>query len=71
VGEKVELQSLLPGDLVFYGDAAFAHHVAIYLGTIRGVPVVLDAPRPGEVVRLDPLTAGGDLFAATRPSAAR
>lgn len=70
-GPKVELQSLQPGDLAFYGNPGFAHHVAIYLGTVRGVPMVLDAPRPGEVVRLDPLFAGGDLFAATRPVAAR
>lgn len=67
-GGKVELKSLLPGDLTFYGNPAFAHHVAIYLGTVRGVPTVLNAPAPGEVVRLDPLTAGGDLFAATRPA---
>lgn len=64
---KVELGSLLPGDLAFYGNPAFAHHVAIYLGTIRGVPTVVDAPAPGEVVRLDPLRAG-DLFAAARPT---
>lgn len=70
-GVKVGLESLLPGDLAFYGNPGFAHHVAIYLGTVRGVPAVLDAPRPGEVVRLDPLLAGGDLFAATRPAAAR
>lgn len=68
---KVELESLEPGDLAFYGNPGFAHHVAIYLGTIRGTPAVLDAPRPGEVVRLDPLTAGGDLFAATRPAPPR
>jgi cell wall-associated NlpC family hydrolase len=68
---KVELNSLEPGDLAFYGNSTFAHHVAIYLGTVRGTPAVLDAPRPGEVVRLDPLTAGGDLFAATRPAPPR
>ncbi|WP_194925822.1 C40 family peptidase [Catenulispora pinisilvae] len=67
-GSKVELQSLEPGDLAFYGDPSFAHHVAIYLGTVHGIPAVLNAPAPGEVVRLDPLTAGGDLFAATRPA---
>lgn len=65
---KVELKSLEPGDLAFYGDSTFAHHVAIYLGAVHGTPTVLDAPRPGAVVRLDPLTAGGDLFAATRPA---
>jgi len=67
-GSKVELKSLLPGDLAFYGTSAFAHHVAIYLGVVGGIPTVLDAPRPGAVVRLDPLNAGGDLFAATRPT---
>lgn len=66
-GDKVELKSIEPGDLAFYGDNRFAHHVAIFLGQIRGVPTVLDAPRPGEVVRLDPLGAS-DLFAATRPA---
>lgn len=68
---KVELESLEPGDLAFYGNPGFAHHVAIYLGTVRGIPAVLDAPRPGQVVRLDPLTAGGDFFAATRPAPPR
>jgi cell wall-associated NlpC family hydrolase len=68
-GVKVELQSLRPGDLVYYGGPAFAHHVAMYLGTSRGVEVVLDAPHTGAVVRLDPLAAR-DLFGATRPASA-
>lgn len=67
-GVKVDLKSLLPGDLAFYGNVSFAHHVAIYLGQLRGAGVVLDAPAPGKVVRFDPLLAGGDLFAATRPA---
>ena len=66
-GDKAELKSIAPGDLAFYGDTRFAHHVAIFLGKIRGVPVVLDAPAPGKVVRLDPLSAA-DLFGATRPA---
>lgn len=70
-GGKVDLERLLPGDLAFYGNPSFAHHVAIYLGTVHGTPAVLDAPAPGKVVRLDPLLAGGDLFAATRPTPAR
>ncbi|MEY9859785.1 cell wall-associated NlpC family hydrolase [Catenulispora sp. GAS73] len=69
-GNRVDLKSLLPGDLTFYGTPTFAHHVAIYLGDIDGKPTVLDAPRPGAVVRLDPLNAGGDLFAAARPAVA-
>lgn len=67
-GVKVDLRGLLPGDLAFYGNTGFAHHVAIYLGQLNGAGVVLDAPAPGKVVRLDPLLAGGDLFAATRPA---
>lgn len=67
-GDKVDLKSVQPGDLAFYGDTKFAHHVAIFLGQVRGVPVVLDAPAPGKVVRLDPLIAT-DLFAAARPAA--
>jgi cell wall-associated NlpC family hydrolase len=68
-GVKVELQKIEPGDLVYYGSPGFAHHVAIYLGRLGGAGVVLDAPRPGEVIRLDPLAAD-DLFAATRPAPA-
>ena len=63
-GPAVPLSSLKPGDLVFYGNSDFAHHVGIFVGT----GVILDAPRTGTVIRLDPLTAE-DLFAATRPSA--
>lgn len=66
-GVKVDLKSLLPGDLVYYGSPQFAHHVAIYLGVVRGESVVLDAPAPHETVRLDPLAAS-DLFAASRPA---
>ena len=65
-GVKVELQSLQPGDLVYYGSPSFAHHVGMYLGTARGSGVILDAAHPGTEVRLDPMAAD-DLFAATRP----
>lgn len=66
-GPAESLSRLRPGDLVFYGSPAFAHHVAIYLGTLDGRGVVLDAPRPGEKIRLDPLAAS-DLLAATSPA---
>ncbi|MBS2545520.1 C40 family peptidase [Catenulispora sp. NL8] len=69
-GVKVDLKSLLPGDLVFYGSPSFAHHVAIFMGVVRGTAVVLNAPAPHETVRFDPLAAD-DLFAASRPTAAR
>jgi cell wall-associated NlpC family hydrolase len=63
-GPAVPLSSLKPGDLVFYGNSDFAHHVGIFVGS----GVILDAPKTGTVVRLDPLAAD-DLFAATRPRA--
>jgi cell wall-associated NlpC family hydrolase len=66
----VGLSALEPGDLVFYGDPTFAHHVGIFVGTINGSGVILDAPKSGEVVGLDPLAAD-DLFAAARPAASR
>ena len=66
-GVKVELQSVQPGDLVYYGTPSFAHHVGMYLGTIRGSNVILDAAHPGTDIRLDPMAAD-DLFAATRPA---
>ena len=66
-GPAKSLSQLRPGDLVFYGNPVFAHHVAIYLGALDGAGVVLDAPRPGEVIRLDPLAAD-DLLAATSPA---
>lgn len=65
-GPAESFSRLRPGDLVFYGSPAFAHHVAIYLGALNGAGVVLDAPRPGEEIRLDPLVAN-DLLAATSP----
>lgn len=53
-GHRVDRESLLPGDLVFYGKAGvFLHHVAIYVGE----GYILDAPRPGEKVRIDPVDA--------------
>lgn len=69
-GVSVPLSSLQPGDLVFYGNDSFAHHVGIYIGSAKGAGVILDAPKSGAVVRFDPLAAD-DLFAATHPSITR
>ncbi|MEY9855113.1 cell wall-associated NlpC family hydrolase [Catenulispora sp. GAS73] len=60
-GRPVATADLRGGDLVFYGDPnGFLHHVAIYVGA----GLVIDAPHPGAVVRLDPVAA--DDYAGAR-----
>ncbi|MEV7618247.1 NlpC/P60 family protein [Streptomyces sp. NPDC089799] len=58
--------ALLPGDLVFYGydpDAdSTIHHVGIYLGNGQ----MINAPRPGKPVRIDPVTAMPDYAGGAR-----
>ena len=66
VGAKVDLGSLLPGDLLFWAtdpaDPATIHHVAIYLGG----GMMLAAPHTGDVVKVQPVYMDG-FFGATRP----
>jgi len=45
----VPLNALQPGDLVFFGDASYSHHVGIYVGGGS----MIDAPHTGAVVRYD------------------
>jgi cell wall-associated NlpC family hydrolase len=45
----VPLNALLPGDLVFYGNASYSYHVALYVGGGQ----VIEAPRTGAVVSYD------------------
>ncbi len=47
--KPVPLNALLPGDLVFYGNASFSSHVAIYAGGGQ----VIEAPYTGAVVSYD------------------
>ncbi|MDQ0904653.1 cell wall-associated NlpC family hydrolase [Streptomyces canus] len=62
--EPVKPEDARPGDLVFYGKTATGiHHVGIYVGG----GYMLNAPRPGTKVRLDPLDALTDLYALARP----
>lgn len=62
--EPVKPGQMRPGDLVFYGkSAASIHHVGIYIGG----GYMLNAPRPGTKVRVDPLDMMRDLFAVARP----
>ena len=43
----VALSDVRPGDLVFFGNASYSHHVAIYAGGGS----VIEAPHTGDVVR--------------------
>jgi len=47
--KPVPLNALQPGDLVFYGNAGYSYHVAIYVGGGQ----VIEAPRTGSVVSYD------------------
>ncbi|MEU3795961.1 bifunctional lytic transglycosylase/C40 family peptidase [Streptomyces fructofermentans] len=59
--------ALKPGDLVFFADApgrdTTIYHVGIYLG--RGQ--MINAPRPGTAVRLDPVNAMPGFAGGARP----
>ncbi|MEU8822765.1 NlpC/P60 family protein [Streptomyces sp. NPDC048636] len=57
---RISLQQLRPGDLVIYNKGA--SHVAIYAGNGQ----VVQAPRPGQVVKLSPL-ATNPVQGAVRP----
>lgn len=62
--EPVKPEDARPGDLVFYGNtAAGIHHVGLYIGG----GYMLNAPRPGTKVRIDPLDTMTDLYALARP----
>lgn len=64
--EPVKPGEVQPGDLVFYGSSATSiHHVGIALGG----GWIIDAPRPGTKVRIDPMDTMRDLFAVARPIA--
>ena len=41
------LSDLRPGDLIFFGNASFSHHVAIFVGG----STCIEAPHTGDVVR--------------------
>lgn len=58
-------QPLDPGDLVFYGDATYIHHVGLYIGN----GMMIDAPHQGADVRIEAyLWPGADYYGATRPA---
>ena len=51
----VALSDMRPGDLVFFGNSSFSHHVAIYAGGAS----VIEAPHTGDVVRYGALNGRG------------
>ncbi|RHW52031.1 peptidoglycan endopeptidase [Bombilactobacillus bombi] len=48
MGQKVSLDNLQPGDIVFWGNAGASYHDAIYVGNGQYV----HAPQPGESVKV-------------------
>jgi cell wall-associated NlpC family hydrolase len=50
-GAAVSIAYLRPGDLLFYGSPAYAHHVAIYAGAGR----MIEAPDSAHSVRIVPV----------------
>jgi cell wall-associated NlpC family hydrolase len=48
----VALTDLRPGDLIFFGNASFSHHVAIF---VQGTTCI-EAPHTGDVVRYGTFT---------------
>lgn len=61
----VEIEQMLPGDLIFYGDRegdwASVYHVGMYIGDGE----MVHAPRPGDVVKVEPVWFA-DFFGAHR-----
>ncbi|GAA4919719.1 NlpC/P60 family protein [Stackebrandtia albiflava] len=65
----VDVEKMLPGDLIFYGDRAgdwtSVYHVGMYIGD----GMMVHAPRPGDVVKVVPVWFS-DFFGAHRVVAA-
>jgi cell wall-associated NlpC family hydrolase len=58
-------QALLPGDLVFYGNANKIHHVGLYIGGGQ----MINAPTFGKPVQVGPYRyTNDDFYGATRPA---
>jgi cell wall-associated NlpC family hydrolase len=49
--ERIKTKDALPGDLVFFFEGG-AHHVGIYLGN----GTMIDAPRPGKRISVNPIS---------------
>lgn len=65
-GQPVEVDELLPGDLVFFATATWDPGVVHHVGMYAGSGLMVDAPRPGLAVRVEPVSAQG-FVGAVRP----
>ena len=63
MGTPVPFGSMEPGDLVFFGDTSFYHHVGIYIGN----GLFIEAPHTGDVVKVSQLAGRGSTLACRYP----
>ncbi|MEV0184958.1 bifunctional lytic transglycosylase/C40 family peptidase [Streptomyces sp. NPDC050625] len=64
-GPHPSRDQLLPGDLVFFSDDPTDSRAIRHVGMYVGGGYMIDAPRPGAVIRFDPVDTP-DYFGATR-----
>ncbi|MBA2947331.1 bifunctional lytic transglycosylase/C40 family peptidase [Streptomyces himalayensis] len=64
-GPHPSRDELLPGDLVFFSDDLTNSRAIRHVGIYVGGGYMIDAPRPGAVIRFDPVDTP-DYFGATR-----
>ncbi|MFF2163880.1 NlpC/P60 family protein [Streptomyces sp. NPDC058175] len=64
-GPHPKRDELLPGDLVFFSDDLANSRAIRHVGIYVGGGYMIDAPRPGAVIRFDPVDTP-DYFGATR-----
>jgi cell wall-associated NlpC family hydrolase len=56
----------LPGDLIYYGSPT--HHVGMYLGSIGGRQLMVEAPQSGDVVKVSTVRTA-EIVGVARPTA--
>lgn len=64
-GPHPKRDELLPGDLVFFSDDLTDSRAIRHVGIYVGGGYMIDAPKPGAVIRFDPIDTS-DYFGATR-----
>ncbi len=63
MGQRVGRDQLQPGDLIYGGSGGYISHVGIYIGGDS----YISAPRTGDVVKIQSLSARSNYAGATRP----